>query len=929
MEDLEEETQITAPPTAISDPELEEQLLDFGEKLVDPPSSVEDLLSLLDQVDTLLSRVEQSPSVSMQNALSPSLKALISDKLLRHSDADVKVAVASCISEVTRITAPEAPYGDDQMKEVFQLIVSSFENLYDKTSRSYAKRTTILETVAKVRSCVVMLDLECDALISKMFQHFLKEIREHHPENVFTSMEIIMTLVLEESEDISLELLSPLLDSVKKGNEEVFPIAQKLGERVLESCATKLKHYLLQAVNSLGISVDDYSKILASICQDASDSLEQNDACVTREQMEDESKSAKQSLEESKQAVKEDETEVVPSHQDNAVRDISPKSLMSNGAAKVGEDFALADSKSPKKQESTDCSDKSKDVDVSGHEETNDLDTEKVDNREENPEQPSKRRGRKSSSSTKLAEPFEGQIAADVKEDEKSLDSENHSKDVPSLLHEDHSVEAGSSQNDKEIDAKILSPEAGHDESEVIGSSPVESLHGRNRSKKIGHAKTKDVSSKEVTTDGVSKKVTDVTSDSEAKPAKQSVKKAFGRKSDVKKTSVVDSDKKGSATTSDTEAKKHSAKKPDKSNKGEVGSSSKQPEEKKKLGRGKASFEKAVTKSSAEDVDEEMVSPPRSGTKSTKNESLVETPKTNMKRKHPSGTENESDIKEYGENLVGLRIKVWWPADREFYKGVIDSFDPANKKHKVNYDDGEVEILRLRKEKWKIVEPADSDSDGEEGSDHESLDASTDMPPKKKGKTSAGDSTNQRKMDASSKSAGAEASSKSKGASTKSSGKSKDGRKSKDSKTISKSEDERDKKSKDNTPRSGGSKSITAAQKMTGKSKNTDTSKTSKAKNDDSSTPKPSKLKEETPKSGKSKQETPKAVASKGKPPKGGGKSNGSGSKVKSGLLKRKDSQNENSDASETEVEDKKGKASSSSKAQGSEARSGKKRRKT
>jgi len=68
------------------------------------------------QVESFLSRVEQSPSNSMQIALSPSLKALIADKLLRHSDDDVKVAVASCISEITRITAPEAPYDDDQMK---------------------------------------------------------------------------------------------------------------------------------------------------------------------------------------------------------------------------------------------------------------------------------------------------------------------------------------------------------------------------------------------------------------------------------------------------------------------------------------------------------------------------------------------------------------------------------------------------------------------------------------------------------------------------------------------------------------------------------------------------------------------------------------------------------------------------------------------
>lgn len=63
------------------------------------------------------------------------------------------------------------------MQDVFQLIVSSFDNLSDKSSRSYKKRATILETVAKVRSCVIMLDLELDQMIIEMFQHFLKSIR--------------------------------------------------------------------------------------------------------------------------------------------------------------------------------------------------------------------------------------------------------------------------------------------------------------------------------------------------------------------------------------------------------------------------------------------------------------------------------------------------------------------------------------------------------------------------------------------------------------------------------------------------------------------------------------------------------------------------------------------------------------------------------
>ncbi|KAL9355355.1 hypothetical protein Peur_053325 [Populus x canadensis] len=79
------------------------------------------------------------------------------------------------------------------------------------------------------------------------------------------------------AEDISVELLSPLLASVKKGDEEALPIAQKLGEKVLETCATKVKPYLIQAVKSLGVSLDDYSDIVGSMCQEISGSIEQKD----------------------------------------------------------------------------------------------------------------------------------------------------------------------------------------------------------------------------------------------------------------------------------------------------------------------------------------------------------------------------------------------------------------------------------------------------------------------------------------------------------------------------------------------------------------------------------------------------------------------------------------------------------------------------
>ncbi|RWW64545.1 hypothetical protein BHE74_00028210 [Ensete ventricosum] len=81
---------------------------------------------MFQQTESLLSRVDQSPTQSMSNALRPSMKALVVKELLRHSDIDVKVAVASCVSEITRITAPEAPYDDDLMKVIVAVFLCLF-----------------------------------------------------------------------------------------------------------------------------------------------------------------------------------------------------------------------------------------------------------------------------------------------------------------------------------------------------------------------------------------------------------------------------------------------------------------------------------------------------------------------------------------------------------------------------------------------------------------------------------------------------------------------------------------------------------------------------------------------------------------------------------------------------------------------------------
>ncbi|XP_007011734.2 PREDICTED: protein IWS1 homolog [Theobroma cacao] len=924
---------------AASDKELELQLMEAGNRLVDPPSSVDELIHLLDQVENCLIRVEQSPSQSMQNALSPSLKALVAEQLFRHPDDDVKVAVASCVSEITRITAPDAPYEDDQMKEVFQLIVSSFENLSDKSSRSFIKRTSILETVAKVRSCVVMLDLECDALIIEMFQHFLKAIRDYHAEAVFTSMVTIMTLVLEESEDISTELLSPVLACVKKDNEEVLPVARRLAERVLESCASKLKPYLTQAVENLGISFDDYSSVVSSICQATPVAVEQNDA-ATDKHVDGESKPAEAPLDEAAQEDKETPKEAGSTEQVDVANDKSPKSVVSNGIVQTAEDDSLADSNSLKKQEVDHLADKSKNADISSVAEPDRLEAEKVVNSDSKSEQSTQEKGSKSD--LKSTEPSDSSHV-DEKEPETLTDHKNEVKDDAGSHHDDPSVDgAVSSENKRETSVQPSSPKAAENEStDVASPTPSGTIPDESHSKKAAQPKKKESLNKETTpsVDDVSKKASEGTSDSEAKTNKRSGKKVSTVVSNEDNAPAdVDETKTESGTASDSEAKslKQLSKKVD-ANSNADGSSLKQLEDKKRRARRKLVSEKDGTKTSTKNDDEEKVASQKS-VKPNKDDSLMEeTPKTNSKRKHTPSKDKASGSIEYDENLVGSKVKVWWPKDRAFYEGIIHSFDSVKKKHKVLYNDGDQEILNLKREKWEFIED-ESGSDEEEAADHPSPDGSSEMPQKKKAKSSD-QPTKKIKMDDSTKRVGGASSGKPKGAAAKSGrkmkeeskvdGKSKDG-----SKSVSKPEND-NAKAKDQTPKSF-SKSGDLVLKLGNKSKKEDsgdTPKSTKSKDDGGVTPKAStKSKPDSSKATKSKQETPKiSSSSKGKPLKSGGKSNnanGTG-KSKSGSSKVKESESlkENSTDSAKVLESAKRKVPSSSKAQGSDSKSGKKQR--
>ncbi|KAL9462932.1 hypothetical protein AB3S75_000858 [Citrus x aurantiifolia] len=783
--------------------ELEEQLKDAGNLLLNLPSPVDEVINLLDKVEHLLANVEQAPSRSMRDALLPTMKGLITNDLLRHSDMDVRLSVTSCISEITRITAPDSPYDDELMKEFFQLAVSAFENLSHASGRYYMKALSILDTVAKVRSCLLMLDLECDKLVVEMFQHFLKVIRSNHPHFVFAAMETIMTLVIDESEDVSWDLLRILLASVRKENQDVSPTSWKLGEKVFTKCAAKLKTNLKEAVQSRGIALDDYAEIVARICGSDDENPQHGHLIGSENQL----------------ATKEPD----PPCLGEVVHDVDgiSKSVTCNGtAASRNEDSVVKDKLSNVLER---CSqvERSQSIDAKCSAGPDTSDSLRNVKSETEPESAPRKRGRKPNS---LMNPEEGydhswissgrkiaKVPGRRKSDDKGVDcspslNQDSKKEALNLtdkmLADPTSVSLKSGLPDgshhrrgrTKKQGSTVNQNADHNSLSVSLSTRVEetasgsadfSLRKKPEDRsdtEIKHRKRSKTNEEISQPPGyaVSEKEAEVPSADKEKPLQLSVTKkrrrslvvaisaqniseaSGGKKKKTSKGAVKspDIDENYSEDTPKTEIKrKHTSGKEEKKmiskarakSSDRDGSHSKETpkSEVKKHSVGKEKkkvISKAIAKSSNKNHLEETPTTEikkkltarkeekkkisKAGAKSFDGNCSAETPKTGVKQKHTAGKEMDSEAPALNEQLVGSRIKVWWPMDETFYKGVVDNYDPIKKKHRILYADGDEEILNLKKERWELIKGGSSAEEQE--TDVLKPDGSSDILPKGK-----------------------------------------------------------------------------------------------------------------------------------------------------------------------------------------------------
>ncbi|WJX30406.1 hypothetical protein P8452_18948 [Trifolium repens] len=204
-------------------------------------------LTSLQEATDALSKLEQSPEPKTakqlqamkkrEHALKPLIHAVVSCGLLRHQDKDVKLTLAICITELFRVKAPEPPFEDKHLKDVFKLIIGLFADLADTANPLFSKRVKVLNTVAQLRCCVLMLEIDCIDLVLDMFNVFFSVVRDDHDDRLIKDMSSMMRNILDESEDASQELLEVILRNLIKRKKGATCASYELAKSVIKTCA--------------------------------------------------------------------------------------------------------------------------------------------------------------------------------------------------------------------------------------------------------------------------------------------------------------------------------------------------------------------------------------------------------------------------------------------------------------------------------------------------------------------------------------------------------------------------------------------------------------------------------------------------------------------------------------------------------------------
>ncbi|KAJ6685415.1 PRECOCIOUS DISSOCIATION OF SISTERS 5 ISOFORM A [Salix purpurea] len=217
--------------------------------------SLRQAANALSQIEQPLETFQKTEAVKkLEAAINPLRKSILKHGLIKHTDKEVKLLVAICVSEVFRVLAPEPPFEDKYLRDIFILFLNMFKELSDTASPHFLRRVKVLETVARCKCCVIMLDVDCHDLVLEMFNIFFSSVREHHQRSLIDEILSIMKLVL--NEEASQALSDVILLNLIKEGKAAPPAASQLAASVIQTCEEKLEPFVCGFLTSCFLDRD-------------------------------------------------------------------------------------------------------------------------------------------------------------------------------------------------------------------------------------------------------------------------------------------------------------------------------------------------------------------------------------------------------------------------------------------------------------------------------------------------------------------------------------------------------------------------------------------------------------------------------------------------------------------------------------------------
>ncbi|KAH9941134.1 armadillo-type protein [Epithele typhae] len=220
--------------------------LKFRDKILVKGVSTDALLKKLKQLHQELADMDQeSADIS---SLAPIRKDLINTSILLHKDRGVKAYTACCLADLLRLYAPDAPYNQNELRDIFQFFFRQLSTgLKGADSAYYNEYFHLLESLSTVKSVVLVCDLpNGDELMVDIFRDFFGLVRRDLAKKIELFMADILIALIDECSALPSEVLEVIMAQFTDKNAKMEQPSYRLAVQVCNATSDKLQRHVCQ-----------------------------------------------------------------------------------------------------------------------------------------------------------------------------------------------------------------------------------------------------------------------------------------------------------------------------------------------------------------------------------------------------------------------------------------------------------------------------------------------------------------------------------------------------------------------------------------------------------------------------------------------------------------------------------------------------------